>query len=478
MRFAQRLLPFLGALLLSLTVLPGAARQQGASCPALVQRALESVKQACGDLGRNSACYGNTLVEASFTSADVTFNQPADQTSVESLRTLRTFPLDETLGLWGVAVMNIQANVPDTLPGQGVKFVLYGDVAIQNRVEDTGPVCAATTNAPANIRSGPAVNTNVLTSVPAGGALTVTGRSDDGLWLAVTVNNLSGWISTDLATTACDPASLPVRTAADTARVYGPMQAFYFTTGAGSVRCNQLPPSSLVIQSPKGINVRLNANGLDISLGSTVALRATPGQSMQVATLSGKAVTREGEQLQVIPAGFAAEIDLGGDDGLTPVGEVSEPEPLEEAEWQAVLDSAEDIFDEPIEFVDAEGYASWEDFCADPANADACELPEDICADGWCEPVCGDLICDVDEDADICPEDCASFESVCGDFTCDLDEDSFSCPTDCETDFSNESGAVCGNFICEAGEDASTCPIDCGSDSSGNDAGDSGDDNP
>lgn len=450
MRYLRRL-PFVCLFLLAFTTLPGAAQQED-SCSALVRRALESVKQACGDLGRNSVCYGNTLVEASFDSADVSFNQPADKTDVETLRTLRTFPLDETLGFWGVAVMNVQANVPGTLPGQGVKFVLYGDVAIENRAEPAAGVsCAATANTAANIRSGPGANTNVLTSVPAGGALTVTGRSEDGAWLAVTVNNLSGWISADLVTTACDPSSLPVRTTADTATVYGPMQAFYFTTGAGNVRCNQLAPSSLVIQSPKGINVQLNANGLDISMGSTLALTATRGQSMRIATLSGKAVTRQGEQFQVIPAGFQAGVELGGDDGLTPVGLVSEPELLDEQEWLAVLDSAEDIFEEPVEFPDTEGYDSWDDFCADPANADTCELPDDLCADGWCEPTCGDLICEADEDTDTCPTDCDNDDNT-GNF-----------------------GAVCGNFICEAGEDAFSCPADCGDSENGIGNGGSGD---
>lgn len=357
MRYVRRLLPFVGLLLLSFTALPGEA-QRGASCPPMVRQALDSVARACDNMGRNSVCYGNTLVEAAFDGADIAFSRPADTSDVELLRTLRTFPLDEAAGLWGVAMMNIQANLPDTLPGQGVKLVLYGDVAIENRAE--------------------------------------------------------------------------------AGSVYGPMQAFYFTTGAGSVRCNQLPPSSLVIQSPKDITVHLNVNGLDISMGSTVALTATQGQSMRITTLSGQAVTRQEEQTQMIPAGFQAEVELGGEDGLTSVGLVAEPERLDEQEWQPVLDSAGDIFDEPIEFPDTEDYDSWDDFCADPANADLCELPDDLCDEGWCEPICGDFTCDLDEDENSCPADCAfegdEGESFCGDLICDPDEDANTCAEDCAFD--------------------------------------------
>lgn len=395
-----RLIPLLFMGVFFITIQSGNA--QNDACPALVKRALESVRQVCGDLGRNSVCYGNNQIEASFDSkAQVTFDRPSDKAPVSELRTLRTFPLDEKLGLWGVALMNIQANVPNTLPGQGVRFVLYGDVAIQNR----------------------------------------------------------GGSSTGAKTE------------------FGPMQAFYFTTGAGNVKCNQLPPSSLVIQSPKGINVHLNANGLDVSVGSTVAFTAQKGKEMRLVTLAGKAVTRRGDKLQVIPAGFGTGIELGGDDGLTPIGDVEEPQPFDEAEWQAVIETSDDVFEEPIDMPDTSSYDNWDDFCSDEANADACAMPEDLCADGWCESTCGDLICGVDEDAETCAVDCASYEPTCGDLMCDIGEDETSCPEDCgqENITSNEGEqAVCGDAFCDAGEDASTCAADCGADDSSGDSGSEG----
>jgi hypothetical protein len=44
--------------------------------------------------------------------------------------------MDEANNTWGVVLMQLQADIPDTLPGQNVTFILYGDVAIQNAASD------------------------------------------------------------------------------------------------------------------------------------------------------------------------------------------------------------------------------------------------------------------------------------------------------------------------------------------------------
>ena len=40
--------------------------------------------------------------------------------------------MNASTGAWGVALMRIQANLPDTLPGQNVTMLIFGDVQIQN----------------------------------------------------------------------------------------------------------------------------------------------------------------------------------------------------------------------------------------------------------------------------------------------------------------------------------------------------------
>ena len=106
------------------------------TCSALLEQALSAVDKNCNELDRNNACYGFNLVEAAFAEEveDDYFAEPADIASILDLETIATTALDETNETWGVAVLNIQANVPNTLPGQNVTFVLMGDTEIANGV--------------------------------------------------------------------------------------------------------------------------------------------------------------------------------------------------------------------------------------------------------------------------------------------------------------------------------------------------------
>lgn len=124
----------LGWLILCVTVVSA----QNATCPDLVESALEIVDQVCNDLGRNEACYGNFMLEASFKpgTSDIQFTQAGDLASVQDIQSLELGSLDEQSEVWGVAVLSLQANIPDTLPGQNVTFVLIGDVSIENAATD------------------------------------------------------------------------------------------------------------------------------------------------------------------------------------------------------------------------------------------------------------------------------------------------------------------------------------------------------
>ncbi|MEZ4667100.1 MAG: LysM domain-containing protein [Anaerolineae bacterium] len=113
------------------------AQSNDASCPALVEQALTQVGNNCGDLSRNSACYGFNKVNATFaeTVTKDFFSKPAERTELSSMRRIETSPLDLGLEQWGIAVLNVQANVPNTLPGQAVTFLLIGDTELENAVE-------------------------------------------------------------------------------------------------------------------------------------------------------------------------------------------------------------------------------------------------------------------------------------------------------------------------------------------------------
>ena len=106
--------------------------EQGA-CPVIVSQVLQAVDNLCSDTGRNQACYGNLAVEV-VAREDITFANVGDIVDVSAIQSLRMSPLDEASEAWGVTLMRLQANLPNTLPGQNVTFVLYGDVEITNAV--------------------------------------------------------------------------------------------------------------------------------------------------------------------------------------------------------------------------------------------------------------------------------------------------------------------------------------------------------
>lgn len=253
------------------------------TCPALVEQALESLEMNCTGMGRNTACYGNNRVSATFTQEveDEFFSRPADRAEVVMLQGIVTAPLDELLQEWGIALMNVQANLPGTLPGQGVTFVLLGDATVVNAVPPeeaqlpTPPV-SATTATETPLRTGPGANRNLVTRVPAGSAVEVDALSADRQWVRAVFGEFGGWMLAR-ALSPVDLSSLPVITE----ETRSPMQAFLFRTGLGAPRCAQAP-NSVVVQGPVNTEITLNVNGAEINVGSTVMFTSVEGAPLDI----------------------------------------------------------------------------------------------------------------------------------------------------------------------------------------------------
>jgi hypothetical protein len=313
----RRFMLMLSLLLLGLALAPQITQAQtqitDMTCPALVQQALEDVGRNCDALDRNNACYGYNRVDATFAEpqADDFFSTPADRTTLTMLQTIQTAPLDTARELWGIATMNVQANVPGTLPGQAVVFMLLGDVAVENAVSPDGAFTPAspvpvTVTVNANVRSGPGTNWNIVRSATPGTEAPADGLSSDQAWVRVLIDGSPGWISRDLVRASGDVGldTLPVIDG----RQKTPMQAFYFRTGVTGIECVESPPSVLVIQGPQNVRVEITANGADIAIGSTIAM-TTVGGKLQLFVLSGSAIVNG----VVIPAGFMIEAPLSED---------------------------------------------------------------------------------------------------------------------------------------------------------------------
>ncbi|MBL8146249.1 MAG: hypothetical protein JNL34_07685, partial [Anaerolineae bacterium] len=276
----------------ALAIAPVPARAQAAApqaCQATVQQSLEALAANCTGVGRNTACYANIEVNSTFTEPmpEGYFSQPADRADLVTLQTLATSPMDEANGIWGVALMNLQANLPGTLPGQSVTIILLGDTLIGNAVPPAEaalpfPPLAVLTSTAANILTLPETGAVVAGSVPVSTTLQADARTQDNQWVRVAsltepvTASIGGWVSAaDLV--PFDLSELPVVTL----ETRTPMQAFVFRTGIGQPTCAEAP-NSIVVQGPNNTQVLMNVNGADLTVGSTVRLTSVEGAPQEI----------------------------------------------------------------------------------------------------------------------------------------------------------------------------------------------------
>jgi hypothetical protein len=121
-----------------LTIAIAASSAQSLNCPEIVNQALEAAEGFCSELGRNQACYGNIQLTAQ-PQANVSsfnFSTTGDIVNAGDIYSLDLSPLDVNSGNWGVALMSLQADIPNTLPGQNITFILFGDVELMTAASE------------------------------------------------------------------------------------------------------------------------------------------------------------------------------------------------------------------------------------------------------------------------------------------------------------------------------------------------------
>jgi hypothetical protein len=299
-------------------------------CSALAQEALDQSAQNCGDLGVNDACYGYNRVSVLFNrdlSEDL-FSEPSDRADVAELQTIETSAYNQSSAFWGVAVMKLQANIPNTLPGQAVTFILMGETEVQDAAPAEGVVLPSTVTVAvqpltrSNIRSKPTTRANVVAIVESGQALDADAVDETGSWVRVTADGVPGWISS-LAVGDPDVSTLPVITGES----FAPMQAFYLKTKFGKPECDEAP-STLLVQGPKNIAIDLRVNGADITISSSVLLRTTDENTLELIVLDGKAVVGN----LTIPTGFRSFVPLNNNTDNPEA--TAEPLAMASGDWQ------------------------------------------------------------------------------------------------------------------------------------------------
>ncbi len=307
---------------------------QQAPCSDTVQQALSRVQAGCADTGRNQACYGYVSLQATPRDGvtDFQFTKAGDLANTADLQTLQLSAFDAAANTWGIALMKLQANLPDTLPGQNVTFVMFGDVNLQNAVapSPTLPTLEVTSPIGATIHSGPANDYRAVGSLSAGSTTTADGRNDDGSWIRIRIPDSSslGWVQANLLQSTDDLSGLDVVAADVSETSYTPMQAFYFSTGITQTTCAAAPPDGILVQTPAGVGkIDLRANDVDIQLGSTAFLQAQPGGVLTISVIEGQGtVTADGKTVTV-PAGSQATVPI--DANLQVAGRPNQPQPYD-----------------------------------------------------------------------------------------------------------------------------------------------------
>jgi len=338
---------------------PGAPNTPGSDsqCSALLNAALESTDAECSDTTRNQACYGHVLNLVSPRPdliESLVFEARGDKANLQDIASMELSPIDLVEERWGVVLMQVQANLPDSLPGQNVTFILFGDVQFENAVGTPIEIQAGVLSA-ANVRVAPGATRPVLASLAAGDVVTANGKTMTAtgeLWVRVNHNperEIYGWVRSDLLDVALD--GLPDVQASD--QTVNPMQAFYFKTGVGQPQCVEAPMDGILIQTPKGVGkVDFKVNGMDVALGSTGYLTAPEGENLSCLYLleGGSDVEAMGEGVSVEP-GERTCVEL--DDNGVAMSAPSEPEPYDGA-LVALVQPILELLPDEVDLPDAE----------------------------------------------------------------------------------------------------------------------------
>jgi hypothetical protein len=305
------------------------AQADADTCTQIVESALDTANEVCDGTGRNQACYGHDMLSAEPQPGFGPFNfsEAGDTVNVAHLNNLRLSPMDLETGTWGVALLELQADIPDDHP-QNVSLLLFGDVEVENLVQEPVLMDAVVdSDGNTNVRKEPDNTAFVMATLRQNATVTARGRSEDGDWIYIDLPNredVRGWVSTNLLNLTGNVSDLNIVDPGFTQ--YGPMQAFYLETGDNQTTCAEAPSDGLLVQTPEGVaEIRLWINEVKIRLGSTAFIQAHSGNTMTINTLEGAAHVEAFGVEQVAVAGTGVTIQLNNNSGAAAPPSMAKP---------------------------------------------------------------------------------------------------------------------------------------------------------
>ena len=174
---------------------------QDLACGEIVEDALWSIRQNCADLARDSLCYSHPSLDATFAdeSDAVDFSTPSHRAPLATLSRVKAKGLDLGSAHWGVALMNLGANFPQTYEGPGIIVLLAGDAEVINEVDPANVMEIGeplSTAALVNTRryKNPGVIPAAVGGLSADEILLVDAYDNTGDWLRVVTDGSVSWV--------------------------------------------------------------------------------------------------------------------------------------------------------------------------------------------------------------------------------------------------------------------------------------------
>lgn len=123
-------------------LLGAAVTAQSTQCPEFMYDYIEQTSELCAGTGRNQICYGSNAIEVQLRDSATAFAEPGDITDLSNVDSIQTSGLDEAAANFGMALMQVQADVEGAIPGQVVTFLLMGNVSVDGINEGEAPMQA------------------------------------------------------------------------------------------------------------------------------------------------------------------------------------------------------------------------------------------------------------------------------------------------------------------------------------------------
>jgi uncharacterized protein YraI len=283
-------------ILFFLIITSGSVLAQSVDCAAMTQKAIEATRKACARLERNQACYGNAKVEIKpRANVRLAFAKAGDVAPLASLETITTGPFDAASKTWGLALLNIRA---DLLDGN-LTALAFGQASMGNGSQASNDFVALeiTVTEPkgVNLRTEPKPDAAIVRGVYSGDRLQAIGRIADSSWIRIA----DGWISKDVIDKTADLNALQVLQPDSTiSDVYAPMQTFNLHTDLDDSPCVGVPDSGLLIQTPDSVSTNLMVNGAPLNITGTLLLQTTADSKTVLSVLEGEVFYADDKRLK------------------------------------------------------------------------------------------------------------------------------------------------------------------------------------